>query len=61
MVIGHNVTFKKGVIKFVPILRKGTMESSFPKYLGNRKCLVMTDDSKFDENIEILIDDLINN
>lgn len=37
------------------------MESSFPKYLGNRKCLVMTDDSKFDENIEILIDDLINN
>lgn len=48
-------------IKFVPILRKGTLESSFPKYLGNRKCLVMTDDSKFEENIEILIDDLRNN
>lgn len=44
-------------IKFIPIIRKGTKETSYPRYLGSRKGADMTDDSKYDE----ILNDLINN
>lgn len=41
-------------IKFIPIVRVGTFKTSYPKYLGTRNGLDMTDDSKYQEQLEIL-------
>lgn len=48
-------------IKFVPIIRKGTKESSFPKYIGNRKGLCMVNESDFETNFNALVEDLTAN
>lgn len=48
-------------IKFVPIIRKGTKESSFPKYIGNRKGLCMVNESDFETNFNALVEDLMAN
>lgn len=45
--------------KFIPIIRKGTMVTSYPKYIGNRLGLDMTDDNQFDTNFQRLVDDII--
>lgn len=41
-------------IKFIPILRKGTKEESYPRFLGSRKGADMTKDEKYDEVLEVL-------
>lgn len=41
-------------IKFIPIIRKGTKELSYPRYLGSKKGADMTDDSKYIEVLEEL-------
>lgn len=41
-------------IKFIPIIRKGTKEESYPRFLGSRKGADMTDDSRYDEIFEEL-------
>lgn len=61
VLISDEVYQNQNSIKFVPIIRKGSKETSFPRYLGNRKGVVMTDDTMFDDNILLLIDDLSNN
>lgn len=61
VLISDEVYQNQNSIKFVPIIRKGSKETSFPRYLGNRKGVVMTDDAMFDDNIHLLIDDLSNN
>lgn len=48
-------------IKFVPIIRKGTKESSFPKYIGDRKGLCMVNDSDFETKFNALVKDLMAN
>lgn len=45
-------------IKFIPIIRKGCKEESYPYYLGNRKGLDMRDDSKYKEALKELVDNL---
>lgn len=45
-------------IKFIPIIRKGSKEESYPSYLGNRKGLDMRDDSKYKEALKELVDNL---
>ena len=47
-------------IKFIPIIRKGTKELSYPKYLGTRKGADMTDDEKYGEVLEDLKCNLVN-
>lgn len=47
-------------IKFIPIIRKGSKEESYPKYLGNRKGLEMKDDAKYEECLNELISNLAN-
>lgn len=34
-------------IKFIPIIRKGTKETSYPRFLGSRNGADMTDDNKY--------------
>lgn len=41
-------------IKYIPIVRKGDFKTSYPTYLGVRNGLDMTDDSKYEERLEIL-------
>ena len=41
-------------IKFIPLIKSGSKETSYPRYLGSRKGLDMTDDAKYQENLEIL-------
>lgn len=45
-------------IKFIPIIRKGSKEDSYPNYLGNRKGLDMKDDAKYEDNLKELISNL---
>lgn len=49
----------KNCIKFIPIIRKGTKEESFPRYLGSRKGLDMTDDSCYIAQLEELVTNLM--
>ena len=46
-------------IKFIPIIRKGTKETSYPRYLGSRKGLHMTDDGGYEEQLEELVKNLL--
>ena len=44
--------------KFIPIIRKGSIQDSYPIYLGNRKGLFMTDDATYDDKFKELIEDI---
>lgn len=46
-------------IKFIPVIRKGTRESSYPRYLGTRKGADMTDDLKYTEMLEDIKNNLL--
>ena len=46
-------------IKFIPIIRKGTKETSYPRYLGSRKGLYMTDDGGYKEQLNELVKNLL--
>lgn len=41
-------------IKFIPLIKSGSKETSYPRYLGSRKGLDMTDDIRYQDNLEIL-------
>ncbi len=41
-------------IKFIPIIRKGTKETSYPRFLGSRNGADMTDDNKYSVVLEEL-------
>ncbi len=45
-------------IKFIPIVRKGDFNQSYPLYLGSRNGLDMRDDTLFDIKIKTLIENL---
>ena len=46
-------------VKLIPISRKGTKQTAYPRYLGSRKGLYMTDDKGYEEQLEELIRNLI--
>lgn len=58
--ITNDLVSDQNRIKFIPIIRKGSKEESFPSYLGNRKGLDMMDDTKYKENLKELIENLKN-
>lgn len=47
-------------IKFIPIIRDGSKESSYPVYLGNRKGLSMRDEDNYEEALNELISNIRN-
>ena len=49
-----------GGIKFIPIIRRGSKESSYPIYLGNRKGLSMKVDDDYTQDLEELIFNIAN-
>lgn len=56
--ISEDIVTDQNRIKFIPIIRKGSKETSFPRCLGNRKGLDMTDNEKYNERLEQLIANL---
>lgn len=58
--ITNDLVSDQNRIKFIPIIRKGSKEESFPSYLGNRKGLDMKDDLKYKECLKELVDNLAN-
>lgn len=57
-VITNDMIKDNNTTKFIPIIRKGDKNSSFPIYLGNKKGLDMTNDNNYDENLKFLIGNL---
>ena len=47
-------------LKFIPIIRKGTVETSYPRFLGTRKGADMRDDDKYYEVLRSLKENLEN-
>lgn len=45
-------------IKFIPIIRKGTKNESYPTYMANRWGANMVDDTSYDEILERIIGDI---
>lgn len=56
--ITNKLISNQNEIKFIPIIRKGSKEESYPSYLGNRKGLDMKDSAKYEESLKILVDNL---
>ena len=61
VLIGGELYKNQGTTKFIPVIRRGSKDESFPLYLGNRKGLMMTDDDKFEEGLAELIEDIKKN
>lgn len=61
VLISSELYNNQGTTKFIPIVRKGTVEESFPNYLGKRKGVIMTDDNEFETKLTELVDDIKNN
>ena len=61
VLISSELYRNQGSTKFIPIVRRGTIQESYPRYLGTRKGLVMNDDDSFDNKLAELIEDILNN
>lgn len=57
-VITNDMIKDNNKIKFIPIIRKGSKDESYPIYLGNKKGLYMTSDEEYTKQIETLISNL---
>ena len=58
VLISSELYKNQGQVKFIPIIRKGTVRDSFPHYLGTRKGLDMTDDKMFEDKFLELVEDI---
>lgn len=58
--ITNDLVSDQNKIKFIPIIKRGSKEDSYPIYLGNRKGLDMRDDSSYESNLKELIENLQN-
>ena len=56
--ISNDIITDQNKPKFIPVIRIGTKEESYPRFLGNRKGIDMTDDSKYSQNLDTLIRDI---
>ena len=52
--ITDDIVTSQNQIKFIPLIRSGSKETSYPRYLGSRKGLDMTDDAKYQDDLEAL-------
>ncbi len=59
-VISSNLFFRINTNRFIPILREGSMEESFPIELSTRKGIFMNDDSQFEKKLEELVREIYN-
>ena len=60
-IININLLQNLDTEKFIPILRKGTYQKSFPILLGDRNGIDFRDDAKYDECMEELVSRLTQN
>lgn len=60
IIITNDLVSHQNCIKFIPIIRKGNKDTSYPLYLGNRKGLDMTNDEDYDQALSDLIFNLKN-
>ena len=51
----------QGTHKFIPIVRKGDFDVSYPIYLGTRKGVDMRNDDVLESVLEELVEDIRNN
>ena len=58
VLISSQLYQNQGTSKFIPIIRKGDVKECYPLYLGNRKGLDMRNDSCYEEQLRLLIEDL---
>ena len=58
VIISDEIFQNQSTTKFIPIIRKGSKETSFPKYMGNRRGLDMSNDEDFERNLKVLINDI---
>lgn len=56
--ISNDIIKDQNTSKFIPIIRRGLKEQSYPRSLGNRKGIDMTDNSKYNQNLKELIKDI---
>lgn len=61
VLISSELYKNQGTHKFIPIVRKGDFNDSYPLYLGSRKGMDMRDDSEFDTRLQELVEDIRNN
>ena len=61
VLISSDLYCNQGSTKFIPIIRKGTVEECYPRYMGRRKGLYMTDDGLYERCVEKLVNDIIKN
>lgn len=61
VLISDEIFNNQATIKFIPIIRKGSKKESYPKYLGNRKGVVMTDDNLYEDMLQELVEDIKEN
>ena len=57
-VITNDMIKDNNTTKFIPIIRKGSKDLSFPIYIGNKKGLDMTIDDSYEDNLKVLIENL---
>lgn len=58
VLISSQLYQNQGTTKFIPIIRKGDVKECYPLFLGNRKGLDMRNDSCYEEQLRLLIEDL---
>lgn len=61
VLISSELYKNQGTHKFIPIVRKGDFDVSYPLYLGARKGVDMRNDDNFDTIFEELVEDIQNN
>ena len=61
VIISNELYYDQYTSKFLPIIRKGSIEESYPLYLGSRKGIDMSDDSLFEDKLKDLVNDIMLN
>lgn len=61
VLISDELYHNQDLTKFIPIIRRGSVSDSYPRYLGNRKGLFMVEENDFEHNLTELMEDLKNN
>lgn len=59
-IISSDMMNKLDTDRFIPILRSGTMEESFPLLLQKRKGVIMNDDANYENAIDELVREIYN-
>ena len=58
VLISSELYHNQSSTKFIPVIRKGSVEESYPLYLGNRKGVFMTVDDEYESALESIIEDI---